>query len=103
LEINRKEPPRYVQPERQQGFSPSQSDIYHSPESSIDGIHLGPPIATLRSLRVLAEEQVHDSTSRALKYNSIYNPIHQGLLSVEDVQRAIEMYFTIPFGKRATY
>ncbi|KAJ6069864.1 transcriptional regulator family: Fungal Specific TF [Penicillium canescens] len=90
-DVNRKEPPRYVQPERQQAFSPSQSDIYHSPESSIDGIHLGPPIATLRSLRVLAEEQVHDSTPRALKYKSIYNPIHQGLLSVENVQRATEI------------
>ncbi|KAJ5991208.1 transcriptional regulator family: Fungal Specific TF [Penicillium canescens] len=92
-DVNRKEPPRYVQPERQQAFSPSQSDIYHSPESSIDGIHLGPPIATLRSLRVLAEEQVHDSTPRALKYKSIYNPIHQGLLSVENVQRATEIFF----------
>lgn len=103
FDINTKKRPRDVQPEREEALSRSQSDIYDSSESSIDGIHLGPPIATLRSLRVLAGERVHESTLRAQRYKSIYDPIYQGLLTTEDVQRAVEMYSTTPFRKNVTY
>lgn len=101
--VNTNERPRDIQPEHQEAPSRSQNDIYDSPESSIDGIHLGPPIATLRSLRVLAGERVHDSTLRAQRYKSIYDPTYQGLLTAEDVQRAVEMYYTTSFRKDVTY
>ncbi|KAJ5776300.1 transcriptional regulator family: Fungal Specific TF [Penicillium nucicola] len=78
--------------EHHQDLSSGQKYQYDSPESSIDGIHLGPPIATLRSLRVLAEEGTQSFTRPAQKHKSIYDPIYQGLISVQDVQRAIEMY-----------
>lgn len=64
---------------------------------------MGPPIATLRSLRVLAEERVHASTLRAQRYKSIYDPTYQGLLTVEEVERAVEMYCTTLFGGNAAY
>ncbi|KAI2684543.1 transcriptional regulator family: Fungal Specific TF [Penicillium roqueforti] len=90
---NTKERPRDIQPEHQEALPKSQSNIYDSPESEIDGIHLGPPIATLRSLRVLAEERVDESTLRAQRYKNMYDPIYQGLLTAEEVRRAVEIFF----------
>jgi hypothetical protein len=97
LDVNPKKRSRQGPTEHQQNPSPSKSGMYHSPESSINGIHLGPPIATLRSLRVLAEEPVHESTPTVQKRKSIYDPTYNGLLSVEDVGQAIEMYVNHPF------
>lgn len=64
--------------------------------SNMDKIDLGPPIATLRSLRALAKE---DSLSIAptsnprtsKKHHDSYDPVLKGILSFEDAQRAIDM------------
>lgn len=52
---------------------------------------------------MLAEERVDTSTLRAQRYKSIYDPTYQGLLTVEEVERAVEMYCTTPFGENSTY
>jgi hypothetical protein len=78
-----------------QALSPSQTGASGSPESSLNGIDLGPPIATLRSLRALAEEDtVYDGANSKTQTNcrDEFDPTLQGLLSSDDVQRAIDMY-----------
>ncbi|RAK98738.1 Zn(II)2Cys6 transcription factor [Aspergillus ibericus CBS 121593] len=55
----------------------------HSPGFSMDGIDLGPPIATLRSLGALA---MNDSQAG-------FDPVARGVISVEDAQSAITLFF----------
>lgn len=62
--------------------------------SGMDGIDLGPPIATLRSLKVLATHgDIHDTNTPTLKRKSLssFDPVRQGLLTVKDAQKAIDM------------
>ena len=74
-------------------LSPSQASVSIS---GMDGIDLGPPIATLRSLKVLATHgDLHDQHKPAPKRNRLFSfdPVRQGLLGVKDAQKAIDMYY----------
>ncbi|PWY83882.1 hypothetical protein BO94DRAFT_625431 [Aspergillus sclerotioniger CBS 115572] len=55
----------------------------HSPGFSMDGIDLGPPIATLRSLGALAKNDTHSG----------FDPVARGIISMEDAQSAITLFF----------
>ncbi|KAJ5987442.1 hypothetical protein N7451_011807 [Penicillium sp. IBT 35674x] len=64
--------------------------------SGMDGIDLGPPIATLRSLKVLATHgDIHDPNTPTPKRKrlSSFDPVRQGLLTVNDAQKAIDIFF----------
>lgn len=61
----------------------------------MDGIDLGPPIATLRSLKALASHgDTHDPNTPAPRGNRLFsfNPVRLGLLTVRDAQKTIDMY-----------
>jgi hypothetical protein len=84
---------------RVEGEQPGRSGASRSPSSSMDGIDLGPPIATLRSLRALANDEsgfVSNAPTAKARYHGIFHPISQGLLSIDDAQRAIHMYDDYP-------
>lgn len=75
-------------------LSPPEPTQFRSPVSSIDAIDLGPPIATLRSLRELAKDESIPSlnpVSRIKHGRGPFDPISQGILSMDDAQAAIDM------------
>jgi hypothetical protein len=78
-----------------QSISPSRTGASRTPGSAVDGIDLGAPIATLRSLGALATDESkteYEPTSLAKPiFANTFDPISQGLLSVHESQRAIDM------------
>ncbi|KAJ5081018.1 hypothetical protein N7456_013728 [Penicillium angulare] len=81
----------------QQAISPSQTVASRTPGSAVDGIDLGAPIATLRSLGALATDESKTEYEPASLAKPIFanpfDPISQGLLSVQESQRAIDIFF----------
>lgn len=67
--------------------------------SGMDGIDLGPPIATLRSLKALTKYgDMLDSHIPTPERNGLctFDPIQRGIMTVKDAQQAIDMYHTHP-------
>ncbi|KAH8698691.1 hypothetical protein BGW36DRAFT_149806 [Talaromyces proteolyticus] len=81
------------------GVSPGQTIVSHSPGFSMDGIDLGPPIATLRSLGALSKDEPNSNSNlqtartKQAPYNSIYDPVSRGVLTIHEAQRAISIFF----------
>lgn len=74
----------------------------------MDGIDLGAPIATLRSLGAMATDESkteYQPTSLAKPiFANTFDPISQGLLSVHESQRAIDMcVFSYPISTKRTW
>ena len=75
-----------------QTFSPSETIGSHSGTNEID---TGPPIATLRSIRAFAKDEITqniNSTAVARRRYNTFDPVTQGLLTAHDIQRTIDMY-----------
>jgi hypothetical protein len=75
------------------------SPVSHTPGFNMDSLDIGAPIATLRSMQALSPDHSKspaDSHIFSIKNrgtaNSLYDPVSQGVLSVQDSQRAINMY-----------
>lgn len=88
-----------VQPTRphQPAISPYHSSLSDSPTFTLDGIDLGPPIATLRSLGALTKEE-SASNSKPLAASksqppreSIYDPVANKIMSIDEAAQAIGM------------
>ena len=68
-------------------LSPPETTQFRPAASSIDAIDLGPPIATLRSLRELAKDESTPSLNPVFGIKHArcsFDPILQGLLSMDD-------------------
>jgi hypothetical protein len=78
-------------------ISPYQSSMSNSPSFTLDGIDLGPPIATLRSLGALAKDESTSNpkplTARKSQasHQSIYDPVAEKILSISEAGQAITM------------
>ena len=75
---------------------------------SMESLDLGPPIATLRSLGALSKKGTSpgshiDPESRTIraKNHPSYDPVSRGILSMDDAERAIRMYY-LPFYSNAS-
>ncbi|KAJ5634707.1 hypothetical protein N7528_002549 [Penicillium herquei] len=72
-------------------LSPSQAS---TSLSGVDAIELDPPIATLRSIRELAKyETTHESEVARPSRISPFDPVRQGILTAQDAQKAINIFF----------
>ncbi|KZF19673.1 hypothetical protein L228DRAFT_285614 [Xylona heveae TC161] len=99
--------PRELPLEREDGPSPQvltcETPASHTSTFSMDGIGLGPPIATLRSLGALSKDEGRLSshspelkskgTPNVLNRYTACDPVARGVLSVHDAQRAIHIFF----------